>query len=236
MLRFVGCLLVAVLWKQHGVTAYPSGAAGCAPGGPAVGDIHLSAGSGGELPQGGLLLLSTGGGFHMPGNTINAVNGQVKLTVSTFAYSFRGVLVRFGGSTPDMIEPGTDMQIATACGNVGGATHTSNSDKGSAIVIVNVEDGATLQVDITVVLTADPSEYYYSNYTIKGADPPAPTITPTPPPTPRPSQIPTPAPRPTPSPTGAPASSSGSRGAYVPFLLSGFLFLTLVSCKRTLWE
>jgi hypothetical protein len=74
------------------------------------------------------------------------------------------------------------MQIATSCGNVEGATHTSNSDKGFTSVIVFVEDGATLQVDITVVMTAYPSEYYYSSYIIKGAAP-APTRRPTPPPT-----------------------------------------------------
>jgi hypothetical protein len=213
MLRFVGCLLyVAVLCKH--VTAFSTGAGGCGPG-PAVGGPHLEGTPRtGALSDGGLEL-RTGGITVDPGNTINVIAGQVELTVQ--GSSFKGVLFRIGGSTPDQIDPGTGLQIATACSDTGGATHTGSSDKTSASISVSVEAGKTYEVEMTVVKAVSPSEYYYSSYTISAAalpDPtPAPTREPTPAPTPAPNPAPTPVPNPAPTSAPNPAPTSAPNPA-----------------------
>jgi len=170
-------------------TAFPIGAGGCASGRAAVAGAHTSSNvnGNGSLTDGGLVMHLAGRRDVTPGSTITLLGGfeytatlATTLTASAESTSsafFRGVLLRFDGSTPeDMLIPtesASDLQIAAVCDTTGGVTHKSNTDKTSVTTQFFLEPGQNITLDITVVRTLVPSVYYYSSFLIQGTSSPS---------------------------------------------------------------
>lgn len=165
------CLLLVVVVQQ--VRALPTGAAGCEGAIPAVMGPHLDNDPiTGELQDGGFVARLNGTVLTSDG-VFPVAPGEYTLSVS--GASFRGILIRFEGTTIDMsdlVSPQTsNVQPATACfGSVGGVTHWNNIDKTEAEASLTVPQGVQdfVFIDITVVVQLTPtSQYYYSPYLIQ---------------------------------------------------------------------
>jgi len=176
----------------HMATAFPIGAGGCAAGRAAVAGAHTSSGNvdgNGSLTDGGLVMHLAGRRDVTPGSTVTLLGGyEYTATLETLTAAaaeaasssssfFRGVLLRFDGSTPeDMMMPtesAADLQIATVCDTTGGVTHKSNTNKTAVKRQLFLEAGQNMTLDVTVVHTLVPSMYYYSSFVIQGTSSPS---------------------------------------------------------------
>ena len=165
-------LVVATLPKS--TVAYPTGAGACTEGNTVVQGAHLTTtAKTGSLADGGFSV-SLGESALMPGaiSTFD-IDTNTALTI-TGRGTFRGFLMRLGEtggvSTVDAFSvTSSDVQLANACFDVGGVTHTSNQAKTSASATLNLASAANdMPLDVTIVVenSGGVSEYYYSQFTL----------------------------------------------------------------------
>lgn len=182
-------LSLAMLWKAE---AYPSAAGRCPAGEAAVSSSHVAefAGAGKTVATGTL----AEGGFSVRLNDVPLggkppsfrVGEEQTISITSDSNPFRGFLIRIGppqGIVVDLrdaiqIGNGTDTQVATnTCvevEQVGGLTHTSNTDKMEISGTLFVEQALSgIQLDVTVVEVnnVDASSYWYSSFAINSVVP-----------------------------------------------------------------
>jgi hypothetical protein len=151
------------------VASNPNGAGGCKDGAAAVSGPHLSyTVTTGSLEDGGFSVAIDGQTPVDNTVTTNNLNFDVVVTADAADF-FKGILFRVGSTTSDQVIPGNDLQVADACGGaVGSATHMNANEKTSGTATIDLDDSATLNLDITVVVQNDDGEsvYYYMGYKV----------------------------------------------------------------------
>jgi hypothetical protein len=196
MLLFAAHLvIIATLFKQS--DAFPTGAGACTAGNTAVEGSHLINPTTGSLADGGFTI-SLGGTPLLDGAAGSfSINTDIELILS--GGTFKGFLFRLGETGVDtnsaFTVTGPLIQIAPVCTEVGGVTHTSNSDKTTISATLNMAAvAADMPLDVTVVVQngGGGSEYYYSQFLLssEGAVAAPVTFAPVPPPTGFPTAIP----------------------------------------------
>jgi hypothetical protein len=193
-------LLVAAALCREAIS-FSTGAGSCSAGNNAVQGIHLSNPTTGSLGVGGFTVSLAGATLVEGALSVFPINTDAELIIS--GGTFRGFLARLGetGVETDTAFSFTsaDVQKAAACVDVGGVTHTSNSDKTTISAILNMAtDAASMPLDVTVVVqnSGGVSEYYYSQFLLAASDG-APAFSPT-------------------SPVGSPVVAPGSFSPVVP--------------------
>jgi hypothetical protein len=151
------------------VAAYPSGSGGCARGRAAPGLPHrlFKDITRGSLSDGGFNV--TIDGQTPVGNKVTTNNLNFDVVVTADSGFFKGILIRVSNTGSDEVIPADPLTTATACGSrVGSATHNSNSEKTSGTATIDLDDSATLNLDITVVVQNDDGKsiYYYMGYKV----------------------------------------------------------------------
>lgn len=120
----------------------------------------------GTLAQGGFRIRVNNVPFD-DGNRRNVAGGEFEIVVDVA--SFKGILIRLGGTTVDQLIPQEGLKVADACqGTVGGVTHSNNIVKTKAKVTVQSMTPGEYPLDITVVVnnSGGSSVYYYSSMTV----------------------------------------------------------------------
>ena len=194
-------LVVAALCRE--AISFSTGAGGCSAGNNAVQGSHLSNPTTGSLGVGGFTVSLSGTTLVEGALSVFPINTDAELIISGGA--FRGFLARLGetGVETDIAFSFTsaDVQKAAACVDVGGVTHTSNSDKTSISAILNMATvAASMPLDVTVVVQNSDgvSKYYYSQFLLTAQ-----------------SSVVAPAFSPT-SPVGSPVAAPGSFSPVIP--------------------
>jgi hypothetical protein len=153
------------------VAAFPGGAGGCAANQASPSDLHDSQPSvtKGSLSNGGFSVTVDGIKPSAGNNrvTINKLNFDVVVTAAGGKH-FKGILIRVGNTRPDEVIPRGDLAVAEVCNGVGSAAHTSPSEKRSGKATIDLDDYATLDLDISVVVQNSDgvSIYFYTGYKV----------------------------------------------------------------------
>ena len=155
-------------------TAFSSGAGQCLTGEPSVSSLHLTAASvtTGSLQDGGFTVkvLTTpvsDGGFVTVGNAIG-----FPTLVEIEGGDFRGAAVIVSGSTESDkidIEAGDNLVAAANCPGQAAVTHPNADIKSTANLLVTINEEASLNLDVNVVVqnSGGVSEYYYSSFRLE---------------------------------------------------------------------
>jgi hypothetical protein len=175
--NFLIAVAVSALLKYHQVSAYSTGAGGCAGGMAAVGGSHLDASNGrvvvpGTLTDGAISVTIDGVTLDVNGVNEFAAGRDLPVSVVAGDVSYLGVLARFEAPGADpanlSLTPGADLQVATVCATpVLGITHTNNNMKmstGGTLRVDESVDAATLDVTAVFINTAEGSAFVYSGF------------------------------------------------------------------------
>jgi hypothetical protein len=172
-------LIISFLFTQYiydgnnSAQAFSTGAGGCDTGG-AVGGPHLVSPTTGPLSTGSFQVLLDGTTPLLP-DTPTSITASQLYTLSivpSAGATFRGALFRVAGTGVTLL-PGTNAQVAVACTDVAGVTHTSNDLKTDFKATVQVDGTASTIVDVTVVVANSAtagSTYYYSQFLLQPTD------------------------------------------------------------------
>ena len=132
----------------------------------------------GELSEGNYVVTVGGTPVTFDGTPIEVpLDFDIKVTAE--GTEFKGILIRVGGATADQVTSSDLTAPVGACVDVGSATHSDASAKTAGTASVSLDAGATLDVDISVVLenSGGASTFYYSAFQVSavGDDAVAPT-------------------------------------------------------------
>jgi hypothetical protein len=231
----VGFASAALISLEHVAQSFVTGAGSCDAGVPVQGDhLLFEQLGGGPLSDKGFQVRLNGAALDSESRNDVPVSNEgheLKLVAAATDTFFRGFLIRIEGEgvdTTDYLDApdGDDnIRVVSLCvliEEVGGVSHTNNSEKTEATAILRLPvPDAELAMDVTMVVSSrdGASEWYNSRFILNaGGITVAPTVSRAPSPLPTTSPMPTLSPKPTSGSGSMPTENPPIGGSAAPSL------------------